>query len=142
MVSNRSHRDPKVLRKQKKVAGLNEFSLLFVLAVLWLGIAWVILRRVGFFGAHKPPRFSVEKDGRHFASRASTYLINGVLGGRHIVYVFESREGDYFVYMPRDRDVRVLPDRDALEAFVRENCGGEKALAKLRQDAARRAARA
>lgn len=121
---------------------LSELVLFVVLAVIWLGIAWIILRRVGFFGAHKPPRFSVEKDGRHYASETSTYLINGVLGGRHIVYVFESRKGDYFVYLPRDRDIRILPDRDALEAFVRENCGGEKGLEKLRQDAVRRAAKA
>jgi hypothetical protein len=141
MISNTSQHDPKVLRTRNEVAGLSELSLLFVLAVLWLGIAWVILRRVGFFGAHKPPRFSVEQDGRHFASGTSTYLINGVLGGRHIVYVFASREGDYFVYMPRDRDIRVLPDRDALETFVRENCGGEKGMAKLRHDAAKRVAR-
>jgi len=112
--------------------------LLFVgLIALWLAIAWVIFRRVGFFGAQKAPRFSVHKDGNHYDSRMSRYLINGITGGRHIVYVFETPEGTPFVYLPRDKDVQVLDGSEGLETYVREHCGGEKGIAKLAETRAR-----
>ncbi len=112
--------------------------LLFVgLIALWLAIAWFIFKRFGFFGAQKPPRFSVHKDGKHYDSRTSRYLINGITGGRHIVYVFETPEGTPFVYLPRDKDVLVLDGSDGLETYVRAQCGGENGLAKLAETRAR-----
>lgn len=99
---------------------------------LWVWVAWYIFRRIGFFGAQKPPRFKIEKGGRSYSSAESQYLINGIVGGRHIVYVFRADDGQPFVYLPRDKDVFLLGGQDELETYVRDHCGGEKGLAKLR----------
>jgi len=120
---------------------LTDLILFIALIAVWLWIAWAIFRRVGFFGANKPPRFSVEKDGRTFTNATSTYLLNGIVDARHLVFVFEAQDGTPFVYMPRDRDVRILAGEAALEDFVRTYCGGDKGLAKLSQERERRAKR-
>ncbi len=112
---------------------MTDLILFIVIAALWVWVAWVIFRRVGFFGSQKPPRFSVEKGGRVFANATSRYLINGIVDARHVVFVFESDDGIPFVYLPRDKDVRVLDGQSGLEEFVRKQCGGDKGLAKLRQ---------
>lgn len=120
---------------------MSELLLFVGLVALWLAIAWVIFRRVGFFGAQKPPRFSVQLDGKQFDSRSAVYLINGVANARHLVFVFETKEGTPFVYHSRDKTVTVLDGEAALEAYVRSHCGGEKGLAKLAQVRAKLAQR-
>ncbi|MEK9947315.1 MAG: hypothetical protein VW999_15170 [Alphaproteobacteria bacterium] len=117
--------------------------LLFVgLIALWVIIAWVIFRRVGFFGAQKPPRFSLVKDGRTFDSATSTYLLNGISGGRHLVFVFQAPDGVPFVYHSRDKDVQLLDGDGVLEAYVRDHCGAEKGLKALHDAQARIAKKA
>ncbi len=111
---------------------MSELLLFVGLIVLWVGIAWVIFRRYGFFGAQKPPRFSVTRDGRTFDSNSSTYLVNGISEGRHLVFVYEASDGTPFVYHSRDKDIVLLENEEALETYVRDHCGGEKGLTVLR----------
>lgn len=118
---------------------MSELLLFVGLIALWVGIAWVIFRRVGFFGAQKPPRFSLIRDGRTFDSATSTYLVNGISGGRHLVFVFQAQDGTPFVYHSRDKDLQVLEGEGVLEAYVRDHCGGEKGLKVLREAQARAA---
>jgi hypothetical protein len=114
---------------------------LFVgLMVLWLGIAWYIFCRFGFFGAQKPPRFSITRDGGTFASDSSTYLVNGIANGRHLVFVYQAPDGTPFVYHSRDKDIQTLEGADGLDAYVREHCGGDKGMKVLRDAQAKGAA--
>jgi len=110
---------------------VSEFILFIGLIALWLAIAWLIFRRVGFFGAQKPPRFSIQVDGQLYDSRSAVYLINGIANGRHLVFVFETAAGIPFVYHSRDKNVIVLDGEAALQTYVHSHCGGEKGLAKL-----------
>ena len=111
---------------------MSELILFIGLIGLWLWIAWFIFKRFGFFGAQKPPRFSVAKDGRTFDSASSTYLVNGISGGRHLVFIYQTPEGTPFVYYSRDKDIQILDDAAALDAYVRDHCGGDKGMKMLR----------
>ena len=118
---------------------MSELILFIGLIGVWVWIAWYIFKRFGFFGAQKPPRFSIAKDGRTFDSASSTYLVNGISGGRHLVFVYQKTDGTPFVYFSRDKEIIILGDAAALDAYVYEHCGGDKGMRMLR-DAQSRAA--
>ena len=111
---------------------MSELILFIGLIGLWLWIAWFIFKRFGFFGAQKPPRFSIAKDGRTYDSASSTYLVNGISGGRHLVFIYQTPDGTPFVYYSRDKDIQILDDAAALDAYVRDHCGGDKGMKMLR----------
>ena len=111
---------------------MSELILFIGLIGLWVWIAWFIFKRYGFFGSQKPPKFSLAKDGRTFDSASSTYLVNGISGGRHLVFIYEASDGTPFVYHARDKDVQILDDAAALDAYVRDHCGGDKGMQILR----------
>lgn len=115
-----------------------DLVLFVAIIALWIWVAWVIFRRVGFFGAQKAPRFRVVKGDRVYANPGAHYLVNGILDGRQVIYVFEAEDGEPFVYLPRDKDIRSLEGGDGLESFVFDHCGGDKGLAKMRDSLDRR----
>lgn len=120
---------------------MSELTLFIGLIGLWLWIAWYIFKRFGFFGAQKPPRFSIAKDDRTFASATSTYLVNGIADGRHLVFVYQAPDGTPFVYHSRDKDVQILDGDQALDTYVRDHCGGDKGIKVLRDAQSRAATR-
>ena len=118
---------------------MSELVLFVGLIGVWVWIFWYIFRRFGFFGAQKPPRFSIVKDGRTFDSASSNYLVNGISDGRHLVFIYQEPDGTPFVYFSRDKEIIILGDTVALDAYVYEHCGGEKGMRILREAQSRAA---